>query len=285
MHTRIARHGDAETFLKRAREWLLQTEAEHNLILGLATLAESDEVDELYVATVEQDGAVVGCALRMPPRKLVLTRVPPGAVDALVMDVAACYDELPAVLGPPTAAREFARQWADRHGCTTRDGMAQRIYRLDRVQPPAQPPAGALRTAGDRDTGVVASWLACFGAETGVEMTSARDYVAARIAAGDMALWCVDDEPRTLAGYSGRSPNAVRIGYVYTPPEWRRRGYATACVAALSQRALDEGSQFCCLYTDLANGTSNGIYQQIGYTPVCDAIDIVFEGCDLAGHA
>lgn len=279
MHTRIVRHGDAETFLKRAREWLLQTEPEHNLILGLAARANSADMDELYVATVEQNGAVVGCALRTPPRKLVLTRVPPGAIDALVMDVASCYEELPAVLGPPAAAREFARQWAERHGCSTRDGMAQRLYRLDRVLPSQRQPAGALRVADAGDVGVIASWVACFAAETGIETTSTRDYMAARIAAGDMALWC-DDEPRTLAGYSGRSPNGVRIGYVYTPPEWRQRGYATACVAALSQRALDEGARFCCLYTDLANATSNEIYQRIGYTPICDAVDIVFGRSD-----
>lgn len=46
--------------------------------------------------------------------------------------------------------------------------------------------------------------------------------------------------------------------------------YASACVAALSQLILDEGKEFCTLFTDLANPTSNHIYQQIGYRPVCD---------------
>ena len=60
------------------------------------------------------------------------------------------------------------------------------------------------------------------------------------------------------------------ISLVYTPPNLRRRGYASACVAALSQHLLDTGWDFCCLFTDLANPTSNAIYQQIGYRPVCD---------------
>jgi uncharacterized protein len=273
MHTRIDRHGNAPAFLRRARQWLLQTEAEHNLMLDLAERAVSR--DDLYVATVEENDTVVGCALRTPPRKLVITRVPPGAVSALVVDVAACYDALPAVFGPPVAAREFARHWCARNGCAARDGTAHRLYRLDRVRPPAQPPNGGLRLATARDVGLVASWIACLAAEAGVEITSTPDYVATRIRAGELALWC-DDGPRTLAGYSGRSPNGVRIGYVYTPPEWRGRGYATACVAALSQHALDDGARFCCLYTDLANPTSNTIYQRIGYKPVCDAIDIKF---------
>ena len=274
MHTRIARHGDAQTFLKRGGPWLLQTEVEHSLILGLA--ARDDlPAENLYVATVEQDGAVVGCALRTPPRKLLLSRIPPGAVDALVVDVSACYDDLPAVFGPHAAAREFARQWCERHGCAARDGMAHRLYSLERVVTPDRLPGGALRLATAADIGLVAAWVACFAAEADTEVTTTREFIAARIDAGDMALWC-DPEPRTLAGYSGRSPNGVRIGYVYTPPEWRGRGYATACVAALSTHALEQGARFCCLYTDLANPVSNRIYQRIGYTPVADAINIEF---------
>src|SRR5690606_3932191 len=97
-----------------------------------------------------------------------------------------------------------------------------------------------------------------------------------RIAARDLFLWW-DEHARTLAGYSGRTPGGVRIGYVYTPPEWRGRGYASACVTTLSRRALAGGARFCCLYTDLSNPTSNAIYRRIGYEPVCDAIDIRFE--------
>ena len=62
--------------------------------------------------------------------------------------------------------------------------------------------------------------------------------------------------------------NGIAIGGVYTPPESRGHGYASACVAALSQRQLDAGRAFCALYTDLANPTSNSIYQKIGYRPV-----------------
>ncbi len=73
------------------------------------------------------------------------------------------------------------------------------------------------------------------------------------------------------------TPNGVRLNIVYTPPEHQRRGYATACVAALSQHLLDSGRSFCFLFTDLANPTSNSIYQKIGYRPVCDFVDIEFD--------
>ncbi len=74
-----------------------------------------------------------------------------------------------------------------------------------------------------------------------------------------------------MAAWTGRTANTVRINLVYTPLEARNHGYATACVAALSQEMLDAGVLSCCLYTDLANPISNAIYRRIGYRAVSDA--------------
>jgi uncharacterized protein len=71
--------------------------------------------------------------------------------------------------------------------------------------------------------------------------------------------------------------SGICVSMVYTPPDLRSQGYATSCVAALTQRMLDSGKKFCCLYTDLTNPTSNAIYQKIGYEPVCHSEDLVFE--------
>jgi predicted GNAT family acetyltransferase len=74
-------------------------------------------------------------------------------------------------------------------------------------------------------------------------------------------------EMRSVCGVSG----------VYTPPYFRGKGYASSCVAALSRLILERGFTKCVLYTDLANPTSNSIYQKIGYKPVCDSLEIKFE--------
>ena len=86
---------------------------------------------------------------------------------------------------------------------------------------------------------------------------------------------------RNLTSHQGedlsrQKQSGIRIGPVYTPPALRGRGYASACVARLSQDKLDEGRTFCFLYTDLSNPTSNHIYQEIGYEPVCDVADYRF---------
>jgi predicted GNAT family acetyltransferase len=97
-----------------------------------------------------------------------------------------------------------------------------------------------------------------------------------RTGTGGFTIWD-DDGPVSLAGWGGRTPNGVRIGPVYTPPEHRRHGYGSTVTAAVTAAQLAAGRRFCFLYTDLANPTSNKIYGDIGYEPVCDAIDYAFE--------
>jgi predicted GNAT family acetyltransferase len=68
----------------------------------------------------------------------------------------------------------------------------------------------------------------------------------------------------------------VRIGPVYTPPEFRGAGYASAVTAELSLRALEAGAAEVLLYTDLDNPVSNSIYQRIGYRAVEDRVVLAF---------
>ena len=85
-----------------------------------------------------------------------------------------------------------------------------------------------------------------------------------------------DGEPVSFGGFGGLTPNGIRIGPIYTPPELRRRGYASALTAALTQMLLDRGRRFCFLFTDLANPTSNSIYQRIGFRPIGDYRVVAF---------
>ena len=68
----------------------------------------------------------------------------------------------------------------------------------------------------------------------------------------------------------------MRIGPVYTPPAFRGRSYATTLTADVSAAQLAAGRRFCFLYTDLANPTSNAIYERIGYRKVAEAAEVVF---------
>jgi predicted GNAT family acetyltransferase len=271
----VVRHSGAATFLEKVEGFLLQAEDRHNLILGLAYgLAERDG-GGVYFATVEGDGDVVGCALRTPPHKLLVTELPVASADALARSLSEAYREVPAVLGPVAVAESIAASWAALHGRGYRAGMKQRIYRLDCVRPP-RPVGGALRPATTDDHDLAVTWGDGFARDTGIALASTRSLVPRWIERGQLFVWD-DDGPRCIAVAHGRTPKGVRIGYVYTPPEHRRSGYASACVASLSQRELDGGARFCVLYTDLSNPTSNSIYTRIGYRAIADVQDFVIE--------
>lgn len=152
------------------------------------------------------------------------------------------------------------------------------IHRLTKVRFPDGAPAGTLRRALDEDRPLIRRWAQGFVEDAAT--TEAPDSFADRVvAAGQMFVWD-DGDPRCMVAAARSTPNGTCINAVYTPPRFRRRGYATVAVATLSRQLLDAGSAFCCLYTDLANPTSNSIYRRIGYEPIREGVDISFEVTD-----
>lgn len=283
---RVERPSEVQVFLDRAGAFLERHEAEHNLLFAItAGLARNPELfiePPLFAVAIDDDGAVVGAAVQTPPRQLVLSQANVGIERVVTEALADALGsiELPGVLGPPAAAEAFARRWvADRPGRQMERGLRERIYRLTAVIPP-RPAPGAARIGGTADRGLVADWLRAFALEAlGESMDDApvfADRWAARLGGRQMWLWEVDGGVVSMAGISGPTPHGIRVGPVYTPPDRRRRGYAGALVATASQAELDAGRQFVFLFTDLANPTSNHVYQAIGYEPVADVDQWIF---------
>jgi predicted GNAT family acetyltransferase len=270
------RHADVEAFLARAGGFLADREAEHNLIFGLSsTLARDPHAygSDPYLVTVEDEGRVVAAALRTPPHNLVLSESDDDRVwAAFAVDAHAVDPSLTGVLAPVVGAVRFVEAWRGLTGAEARPARSQRIYRIDAVSDADEAP-GSMRSFAAADRPLALGWLEAFFEEE----FDASDPVAAektlhnRVSdpQGGVVLWSDDGMPVSLAGFGGPTPNGIRIGPVYTPPNLRRRGYATALTAALT-RSLLERHRFCFLFTDLANPTSNGIYMRIGYVPVAD---------------
>jgi predicted GNAT family acetyltransferase len=147
-----------------------------------------------------------------------------------------------------------------------------RLYRLDAVIPP-QTVQGRARRAALADKALIMQWLAQFHDEATPD-NPAEDVavvVERRLAHAETWLWCVDGAPVSLAGCTRPAAGLARVGPVYTPLQHRRYGYGAAVTAHASQAALDAGAAQVALYADLANPTSNAIYQRIGYLPDHDA--------------
>jgi predicted GNAT family acetyltransferase len=248
-------------------------------MLGIAgTLRDHPSVYPEYGLWLAEDGSdLVGAALRTPPHNLILARpLDDSALEALAD---AIDDELPGVVAARPEVETFAAAWTAKTGATPRTERGQGIFALERVEPVSGVP-GEMRDAGADDRPLVLDWWQAF-LEEALGESSYRESVAHAVdhrleaEGAGVSLW-EDDRTVSLAAFGNPTPNGIRIGPVYTPPELRRRGYASALVAELSDRLLTERG-FCFLYTDLANPTANKIYEQIGYRRVCEAAEIVFE--------
>ena len=268
-------HTDGAHFLGVAEPYLFRNEAENSLTLGVAaTLASNSSPDHLWV-TVAYKGEVIATAFHTPPYNVVLTGDSDEAVDLMARRMHNAGTTPPGVLGPSRLASRFATNWAELTGGTIGRGMAQRIYRLEKVMPPAST-AGELRPAVSDDLDLLASWLDAFIEETGIPNPSTgRQMAGSGIDEKRIFVWD-NGGPVSTALWNRPTQTGVTINAVYTPGNERSRGYASACVAALSQRMLDEGHAFCCLYTDLSNRIANDIYMSIGYKPVCDVDEYLF---------
>ncbi|TQF03646.1 GNAT family N-acetyltransferase [Kitasatospora acidiphila] len=220
------------------------------------------------------DAPVAGAWLQTPPQGIRLSTMPVRAAVELA-DLLADAPDVTGVGGGTAEARAFADAWAAHTGATATVHEEQRLYRLGELAVPAVP--GRLRPATPDDHELLVPWLAAFFEFVGFPGFDAVGIATQRTLAGEFFIW--EDEagrPVSLAGLSQVIVGMTRIGPVYTPPEARGHGYASAVTAGICEVARERGATEVLLYTDLANPTSNSIYQKIGFRPVADSVIINF---------
>ena len=271
---------DPTAFLARIQPYLERREALNNLPLGIAGRLEETEPDTPlpFMATIDCDDAIALVALMTPPHALIVygeDAESNHALDALATYLNDSTWHLPGIIGPVSTARSFAQIWQRHTGAQHHTKMNLRVYQLVEVKSHGAA-NGQLRPARAEDLDLLVEWSSAFIIEVGdaaqVERDERRRHVQDHIRRGTLFVWQDGDRPVAMAARTRPTAHGEVINDVYTPTALRGRGYATACVAALSQLLLDEGRAFCALFTDLANPTSNSIYQKIGYAALGDFV-------------
>lgn len=275
-------YADAAGFLARTRTILERDECANNLMLGncLRLLSESPVFEQPPLfATIDRDGELALAAVMTLPYPLQIY-VEDGdctGVDLLAAKLAQCGRRIASVIGRENVGRAFAEKWSSATGAAARTRVRQLLYELRSVVQPIYPP-GYFRVAESGDIELAREWARCFhedcfhDGETERAVRNAEE----KLRQGGLFFW-VNGERVSMAARTRPTPRGEAVCMVYTPPQERGRGYASAVVASLSQRILNEGKTFCTLYTDLDNPTSNSIYRRIGYQPVADSVHIEFE--------
>jgi GNAT superfamily N-acetyltransferase len=240
----------------------------HNLILTLleARISRPD-AGRYWVA---HDGrGVVGVALQSPLTvDANLTPMATEVVDAMVEAISGVGPAVPGVLGEVVTCARFAGGWTERGKCGAVPYQGIRIYEVDEATSPGR--NGRLRRAIACDRRLLMDWMRAFLAESGDRHSDPEPIVDTRLRNSQFWLWEAD-EPLSLASVSVPVAGVVRVQATYTPPPWRNRGYAKACVGSVSRQFRADGLR-CILFTDLANAVSNRAFRSIGYRCVAEAI-------------
>jgi predicted GNAT family acetyltransferase len=269
----VDQYADASAFLKATKPWLATAEIENNVILSIAgSVADGTRVlKELPYFAAAIDGQQLDCsAMRTPPWVMLVTNGTARGLAALAADACEAFGRLPGVTGPSQAAAGFAEAWLALAGGRATISMRQRLHQIQHVNSDLPAVPGVLREATASERALAVEWTKAFEREAIPNHPhQAEEAVDRHLKARTLYFWDAG-RPVAMCSNAGGAQSSTRINLVYTPPDLRRRGYATAAVAALTRWLLDSGSRHCCLYTDLANPTSNSVYQHIGYRPVCD---------------
>lgn len=257
-------HNDLDDFLTTAEDFLNADPVNHSVHLTAMDAAKRGERQPATLISLHDNGTVVGAVTQMVGRPLHVAAMPPAAAPLVVEALRG--REIREISGTRDRVEAFRTLWRD----GGKELWTLRLYRLEGLEVPDVP--GEPRPATPADDELITGWWVDFVEELdGLPRHEAeKRAMDSRWMSAGHVIWEVDGAPVSWAGSTTPVGGVSRVGPVYTPPAHRRRGYAAAVTAAVSQWAYEAGAEHVVLTADLANPTSNSIYQGIGFRPVSD---------------
>lgn len=264
----IRAHFEPSAFLATAEALLVAQPVANQLPLAIARGCQENPTrwgPVVHLLTVHEAGEVLGAAVQTPPWPPQLSLMSTSAAEALGRHFARHLAPAPGVVGPEALAPAFAEAYSAQTGAAWHQVQALGVFALTAVSDVPRSP-GRLTLAGPEHAPLLQSWFAAFHAEaTPHDPPPAPQAAQGAVAGGRAWLWEASDGQAVSFALHGRTVEGwSSVGPVYTPPDLRGRGHATSLVAELSLFLLGQGKG-CTLFTDLANPTSNAIYERIGY--------------------
>ncbi len=271
----FTRYSNAEDFERDTKEILMRHEIQNNLFFrNIGNGLGREDCSGMVMATVRDSaGAILLTAIRTIPFPLLIyaTDNTPQeqAADFLAASLYRSGTDVDLVMSEKDLAERFCRATCRLSGRTYARSEGLALYILDEVRPLALP-EGAFRRAEEKDLYFLPYWYADFvtacrlgGYDLGQGAAAARAQIE-----GEAAYLWEDGIPVSLAATVRHTSDCAFIGSVYTPPQYRERGYGTACVSSLSRKLLADGWKHCALYADRDNPYSNKVYRKIGYREI-----------------
>ena len=272
----VIRYEDPSILWEKISLQLLEEEAANNLFVGLIkNLVDNPELrepDHLWFSIGESDDIKLAgwCTPPYPFGLWSPTIETTEALECLLDFLESQGLQLPGAIGKPALVDSFAAMAMQRFKLDNYFTMNQGIYECREVDPNLLN-RGSIRPVTMDEIERLTDWMVAFHIESLNQeplRSEAREGLKREIELGNYFFYEEEGEVLSTLATARQMVNGTSINMVYTPPEYRKKGYATSSVALLTQKLLDDGWQFTALFTDLDNPTSNRIYKKIGYRKV-----------------
>ena len=272
----------AQEFEDKAKPFLSKHEDLYSLFYGVSQGIKAGRYENPFMATIEVEDRNVALFQMTPPHPLNLIIIDETKIDDIL--TLATHElfkrKLPiqSAVGVKSVVTAFSEKWQETTKCKAKLLMDQGLYRLDKVDHSLEKSPGSWRYARKDEAPILENWFKAFEVDTGLKsspLDAIKEKVNQFLEYEEVFFW--EDKGKIVSMMKKARPSerGVTVSFVYTPHEERKKGYARTMVAAGSEELL-KTYDFCVLYTDMMNPTSNKIYQEIGYQKIADSIHIEF---------
>ncbi|WP_243523464.1 GNAT family N-acetyltransferase [Bacillus pseudomycoides] len=263
-------------FKREVTPILERNEQENNLLLGVLQFVENP----LFMAVAKQDEKIVLILLQTDQKQMIVAKsdVSQEAIREIAKQLTKVYPDIPGLIGEKRVVKQLAEEMAKLEQKKFSIRMNQGVYELKKVKKKWDE-HGVFRQVNNGELPLIEKWVYQFCEDVHLPTTeeNAKQTAHTLVSTNRLFGWEVDGKLVSIAAITRPTKSNITVNFVYTPKEERKKGYASHCVAALSQRMLNRGYKTTTLYTDLANPTSNKIYQEIGYELIMESILIFLE--------
>ncbi len=264
-------------FKEDVTPFLENNEQENNLILGVLQMVQ----EPIFMGIAKQGEDIAVVFLQTDEKKQIIvatSEITEEDIVELAKLLTKVYPGIPGLIGNKIIVQKLAEEIATIENKKTNVVMEQGVYVLQRVKKKWNE-EGVFREITNDELSLMEKWIYQFCEDVRLPTTKKEAKQTAHTLITNSRIFGleVDGKLVSVAAKTRPTTNNITVNFVYTPKEARKKGYASHCVAALSQRMLDEGYQTTTLYTDLANPTSNKIYQEIGYEQIAESVLIFLE--------
>lgn len=251
--------------MARAGERLFELESLNNGLLGAIELILAGSKvypPPHWFGTIEDQGRILGVGIYSRPDGLLATDLPLEALEQVIHSMEHAVGAPHRILAPVKVSQGLAEQWTKVAAVRSALDQIWNVYELHTLIQPERSATGNLRLGQDSESDIIKQWGRLYGEEKPAPVDVA-EFMLRKLSRGELYVWD-DDGPTTLITLSGFTDNGVRISSVYTPVEFRGKGYASSAVAALSADLLEQGRKFLTLVA-VEDDPAERIYQRLGF--------------------